>query len=106
MTKDIFLTLKNYEHHLYTAKERNYVMFGSYEIKKKMAVIYEEVYHKKSNMLNSCGSCALREMKALAADYFLMKKQVELFEKEQELEVKDQEVVTETKTKNKRKKVE
>lgn len=80
MTKDIFLTLKNYEHHLYTAKERNYVMFGSYEVKKKMADIYEETYNKKSNMLNSCGSCALREMKALAVDYFDMKKNMELQE--------------------------
>jgi hypothetical protein len=104
MTKEIYEYLQQYESLLYTSSERNYVMFGSYEVKKKMSEIYSEVFNKKSNMLNSCSTCALREMKALATEYYHMKKQVELFEKEQELEAKDQEVVTETKTKNKRKK--
>lgn len=105
MTKEIYEYLKQYESLLYTSSERNYVMFGSYEVKKKMSAIYEEVFGRKSNMLNSCSTCALREMKALATEYYNMKKQVELFEK-QELEAKEQEVVTETKTKNKKKKSE
>lgn len=107
MTKEIYEYLQQYESLLYTSSERNYVMFGSYEVKKKMSEIYSEVFNKKSNMLNSCSTCALREMKALATEYYHMKKQVEIFEK-QELQTKDQKVVTvtETKTKNKRKKTE
>ena len=62
---------------LYTSSERNYVMFGSIETKRELSEIYTEVFNKKSNMMNSCGSCALREMKVLASEYYRFKKQLE-----------------------------
>lgn len=77
MTLEIYEKLKQYEKLLYTSSERNYVMFGSIEVKRELSEIYTEVFNKKSNMLNSCGSCALREMKVLASEYYRMKKQLE-----------------------------
>lgn len=84
MTLEIYEKLKQYEKLLYTSSERNYVMFGSIEVKKELSEIYTEVFNKKSNMLNSCGSCALREMKVLASEYYRFKKQLEEQEKLQE----------------------
>lgn len=77
MTIEQYEKLKQYEKLLYTSSERNYVMFGSIEVKRELSEIYTEVFNKKSNMLNSCGSCALREMKVLASEYYRMKKQLE-----------------------------
>lgn len=77
MTIEQYEKLKQYEKLLYTSAERNYVMFGSIEVKRELSEIYTEVFNKKSNMLNSCGSCALREMKVLASEYYRMKKQLE-----------------------------
>lgn len=73
MTIEQITELANYERQLYTAKECNYVMFGSLENKKKLSALYAEIFNKKSNMLNGCGSCALREMKELAKLYFAEK---------------------------------
>lgn len=84
MTLEIYEKLKQYEKLLYTSSERNYVMFGSIEVKRELSEIYTEVFNKKSNMLNSCGSCALREMKVLASEYYRFKKQLEEQEKLQE----------------------
>lgn len=77
MTLEIYEKLKQYEKLLYTSSERNYVMFGSIETKRILSEIYTEVFNKKSSMMNSCGSCALREMKALANEYYRFKKQLE-----------------------------
>lgn len=77
MTLEIYEKLKEYEKLLYTSSERNYVMFGSIETKRILSEIYTEVFNKKSNMMNSCGSCALKEMKVLASEYYRMKKQLE-----------------------------
>ena len=77
MTTEQYEKLKEYTELFYTATERNYVMFGSIHTKKILSEIYTEVFVKKSNMLNSCGTCALREMKALAAEYYRMNKQLE-----------------------------
>jgi hypothetical protein len=77
MTLEIYEKLKQYEKLLYTSAERNYVMFGSIEVKRELSGIYTEVFGKKSNMMNSCGSCALRQMKALATEYYRFKKQLE-----------------------------
>ena len=77
MTIELYEKLKQYEKLLYTSAERNYVMFGSIEVKRELSEIYTEVFNKKSSMLNSCGSCALREMKALASEYYRFKKQLE-----------------------------
>lgn len=84
MTIEQYEKLKQYEKLLYTSSERNYVMFGSIEVKRELSEIYTEVFGKKSNMLNSCGSCALRAMKVLASEYYRFKKQLEEQEKLQE----------------------
>lgn len=77
MTVEQYEKLKEYEDLLYTSSERNYVMFGSIVTKRILSEIYTEVFGKKSNMMNSCGSCALREMKLLASEYYRFKKQLE-----------------------------
>ena len=103
MTIEQYEKLKQYEKLLYTSSERNYVMFGSIEVKRELSEIYTEVFNKKSNMLNSCGSCALREMKVLASEYYRMKKQLE----EQQTVVEEQAVQdVENKPKRGRKKKE
>ena len=98
MTLEIYEKLKQYEKLLYTSSERNYVMFGSIETKRILSEIYTEVFNKKSNMLNSCGSCALREMKVLASEYYRFKKQLE----EQQKVVEEQTLQEETENKPKR----
>lgn len=103
MTLEIYEKLKQYEKLLYTSAERNYVMFGSIEVKRELSEIYTEVFNKKSNMMNSCGSCALKEMKTLATEYYRMKKQLE----EQQTVVEEQAVQdVENKPKRGRKKKE
>lgn len=77
MTLEQYEKLKEYDNLFYTSTERNYVMFGCIENKKKLSEIYTEVFNKKSNMMNGCGTCALREMKVLASEYYRMKKQLE-----------------------------
>lgn len=70
MTREQYDKLTEYKDLLYTAKERNYVMFGSMDKKRALSALYAEIFEKKSDMLNGCGSCALREMKELAAAYY------------------------------------
>lgn len=101
MTIEQYERLTEYTELFYTATERNYVMFGSIHTKKILSEIYTEVFGKKSNMLNSCGTCALREMKALATEYYRMKKQLE----EQTLQ-EQQTIIEENKPKRGRKKKE
>ena len=84
MTLEIFKKLTDFETLLYTAQERNYVMFGSIETKKKLSALYTIIYEKKSNMMSGCGRCALKEMKEIANDYFNFKKQLQEEEKIQE----------------------
>jgi hypothetical protein len=103
MTIEQYEKLKQYENLLYTSAERNYVMFGSIEVKRELSEIYTEIFGKKSNMLNSCGSCALREMKVLASEYYRLKKQLE----EQQTVVEEQALQdVENKSKRGRKKKE
>lgn len=101
MTIEQYERLTEYTELFYTATERNYVMFGSIHTKKILSEIYTEVFGKKSNMLNSCGTCALREMKALATEYYRMKKQLE----EQTLQEQET-IIEENKPKRGRKKKE
>lgn len=98
MTLEIYEKLKEYEKLLYTSSERNYVMFGSIETKRILSEIYTEVFNKKSSMLNSCGSCALKEMKVLASEYYRFKRQLE----EQQTVIEEQPVQEETENKPKR----
>lgn len=95
MTIEQYERLTEYTELFYTATERNYVMFGSIHTKKILSEIYTEVFGKKSNMLNSCGTCALREMKALATEYYRMKKQLE------EQTLQEQQTIIEEDTENK-----
>lgn len=77
MTEEQFIELTEYKDILYTAKERNYVMFGTLERKRKLSALYAAVFNKKSSMLNGCGTCALRECKELGTAYFKEKKERE-----------------------------
>lgn len=70
MTEEQFIELTEYKDILYTATQRNYVMFGTLERKKKLSALYAAVFNKKSSMLNGCGTCALRECKELGTVYF------------------------------------
>ena len=70
MTEEQYIELTEYKDILYTATQRNYVMFGTLERKRKLSALYAAVFNKKSNMLNGCGACALRECKELGTVYF------------------------------------
>ena len=70
MTEEQYIELTEYKDILYTATQRNYVMFGTLERKRKLSALYAAVFNKKSNMLNGCGTCALRECKELGTVYF------------------------------------
>ena len=48
---DIFERLAEYDNMFYTATQRNYVMFGTLDNKKKLSQLYTEVFKKKSNMM-------------------------------------------------------
>jgi hypothetical protein len=74
MTEEQYIRLTEYKDILYTATERNYVMFGTIQRKEGLSVLYTEVFNKKSKMLNGCGTCALRECKELGVLYFKEKK--------------------------------
>lgn len=84
MTKEQYDKLTEYKDLLYTAKERNYVMFGSLTKKRELSALYSEIFDKKSNMLNGCGTCALREMKELAAVYYEFENKPKKRKKKQE----------------------
>ena len=77
MTVEQYNILKEYENLLYTASQRNYVMFGSVVTKKTLSEIYSEVFNRKSNMMSGCGSCALNEMKLLANEYYEFEKSLQ-----------------------------
>ena len=70
MTLDLYNKLKKYDNLFYTATQRNYVMFGSLEVKKQLSEVYTKLFGKKSNMLSGCGTCALTEMKEIANKYY------------------------------------
>ena len=70
MTEEQYIELTEYKDILYTATQRDYVMFGTLERKRKLSALYAAVFNKKSNMLNGCGACALRECKELGTVYF------------------------------------
>lgn len=105
MTIEQYEKLQEHEYLLYTAIERNYVMFGSLDKKKKISQIYSEVFGRKSSIMNGCSSCALREMKVLASEYFRIKKQLEETQVEAKEEIKEEQQ-KENKTRKARKKKE
>lgn len=81
MTDEQFLVLTEYENIFYTATQRNYVLFGTLENKKRLSALYSDVLRKKSNMMSGCGACALRETKEIAAAYYKEKEVREIKEK-------------------------
>lgn len=82
MTDEQFLVLTEYENIFYTATQRNYVLFGTLENKKRLSALYSDVLRKKSNMMSGCGACALRETKEIAAAYYKEKELREIKEKQ------------------------
>ena len=88
MTEEIYNELmKDYERQLYTSKELDYVSFKDLKHKKRLSEIYTVIFNKKSDMMNGCGRCALRETREIAEAYY--KEQAErLKPKEEEIKPK------------------
>ena len=71
MTEEIYNELmKDYERQLYTAKELAYVSFKDLKHKQRLSEIYTVIFNKKSDMMNGCGRCALRETREIAEEYY------------------------------------
>ena len=71
MTEEIYNELmKDYERQLYTAKELAYVSFKDLKHKQRLSDIYTVIFNKKSDMMNGCGRCALRETREIAEAYY------------------------------------
>ena len=71
MTEEIYNELmKDYERQLYTAKELAFVSFKDLKHKQRLSDIYTIVFNKKSDMMNGCGRCALRETREIAEEYY------------------------------------
>ena len=95
MTEEIYNELmKDYERQLYTAKELAYVSFKDLNHKQRLSDIYTVIFNKKSDMMNGCGRCALRETREIAEAYY--KEQAERL-KPKEDNVTDSQAVTEIK---------
>ena len=84
MTEEIYNELmKDYERQLYTAKELAYVSFKDLNHKQRLSDIYTVIFNKKSDMMNGCGRCALRETREIAEAYY--KEQAARVPKEEEI---------------------
>lgn len=71
MTEEIYNELmKDYERQLYTSKELAYVSFKDLKHKQRLSEIYTVIFNKKSDMMNGCGRCALRETREIAEEYY------------------------------------
>lgn len=71
MTEEIYNELmKDYERQLYTAKELAFVSFKDLKHKQRLSDIYTVIFNKKSDMMNGCGRCALRETREIAEEYY------------------------------------
>lgn len=71
MTEEIYNELmKDYERQLYTAKELAFVSFKDLKHKQRLSDIYTIIFNKKSDMMNGCGRCALRETREIAEEYY------------------------------------
>lgn len=73
MTDEQYIELTGYETQLRSAAYSNFCRFITLDKKKRLSELYTAVMGKKSNMMNGCGSCALREMKELGLLYFKVK---------------------------------
>lgn len=80
MTQELFLRLKEYETHLFTAYRCNYVRMLDRNTASNLADIYEKLYHQQSRILNGCGHCVLNNLKRMGQDYFKYKENLELNE--------------------------
>lgn len=71
MTEEIYNELmKDYERQLYTARELAFVSFKDLKHKQRLSDIYTVIFNKKSDMMNGCGRCALRETREIAEEYY------------------------------------
>ena len=71
MTEEIYNELmKDYERQLYTSKELAFVSFKDLKHKQRLSDIYTVIFNKKSDMMNGCGRCALRETREIAEEYY------------------------------------
>lgn len=98
MTEEIYNELmKDYERQLYTAKELAYVSFKDLKHKQRLSDIYTVIFNKKSDMMNGCGRCALRETREIAEEYY--KEQAERLKPKEE-EIKPNKRATKTSKEN------
>lgn len=102
MTDEQYIELTEYETQLRSAAYGNFVRFVTLDKKKRLSQLYSDILKKKSNMLNGCGTCALREMKELGLLYFSEKEVREIRDREglepKEDKTTEVEVVTKNKT--------
>lgn len=71
MTQEQYEKLKQYESHLYTAKNCDYVRGLTAQTVKELADLYEEIISKNNNGLKSgCSRCRLRSLKDLARVFY------------------------------------
>lgn len=70
MTDEQYKELTEYETQLRSAAYSNFCRFITIERKKRLSELYAAIFNKKSNMMNGCGTCALREMKEMGLLYF------------------------------------
>lgn len=70
MTEEQYKELTEYETQLRTAAYSNFCRFITLERKQRLSELYAEIFKRKSNMMNGCGTCALREMKEMGLLYF------------------------------------
>ena len=102
MTDEQYIELTEYETQLRSAAYGNFVRFVTLDKKKRLSQLYSDIFNKKSNMLNGCGTCALREMKEMGLLYFSEKEAREIRDREglepKEDKTAEVEVVTKNKT--------
>lgn len=93
MTQEQFEKLKQYENHLYTAKNCDYVRGLTAQTVKELSDLYEEIISKNNNGFKSgCSRCRLRSLKDLARVYYQYQ---EAQAKEQEEQAQEPEVKVE-----------
>ena len=101
MTEETYNELmKDYERQLYTAKELAYVSFKDLKHKQRLSEIYTVIFNKKSDMMNGCGRCALRETREIAEEYYKEKAARVVTDKQEVTEIKPNKKATKTSKEN------
>lgn len=101
MTEEIYNELmKDYERQLYTSKELAYVSFKDLKHKQRLSEIYTVIFNKKSDMMNGCGRCALRETREIAEAYYKEQAARVVTDKQEVTEIKPNKKATKTSKEN------